>query len=180
MTIERTLHHFTLDPASRQVRLALAEKRLPYAEQIERYWERPACLAALNPSGLTPVLVESDGPQRAGDLRRPRHPRAPGGALSGGSRSWPRITAERAEARRLSQWFERVFDPEVNGYLLREKMEKRLTGGGSPDHSAMRAGRDALRRHLRVLEDLPVGVRDFAGGHATCRSATSPRPPTCR
>ena len=38
----------------------------------------------------------------------------------------------------------RLFDPEVNGYLLREKMEKRLAGGGSPDHSAMRAGREAL------------------------------------
>ena len=64
MTIERTLHHFTLDPASRQVRLVLAEKRLPYREQLERYWERPASLAALNPSGLTPVLVEAEGPRR--------------------------------------------------------------------------------------------------------------------
>ena len=59
MTIERTLHHFTLDPASRQVRLAMAEKRLHYREALERYWERPESLAALNPSGLTPVLVEN-------------------------------------------------------------------------------------------------------------------------
>jgi glutathione S-transferase len=61
MSIVRTLHHFPLDPASRQARLALAEKRLPF-EQVEvRYWERPKDFMVLNPSGLTPVLVEQTG-----------------------------------------------------------------------------------------------------------------------
>jgi glutathione S-transferase len=58
MSVERTLHHFPLDPASRQVRLALGEKRLAFDEQQVRYWERPRSLTTLNPSGLTPVLVE--------------------------------------------------------------------------------------------------------------------------
>ena len=40
MTVERTVHHFPLDPASRQVRLALGEKRLAFSEVQERYWER--------------------------------------------------------------------------------------------------------------------------------------------
>jgi glutathione S-transferase len=162
MTIERTLHHFPLDPASRQVRLALAEKRLPHADQIERYWERPASLAALNPSGLTPVLVEREGDSQVVvceshailEYLEERWPQTP--LLAKG---WN----ERAEARRLSQWFERQFDAEVNGFLLREKMEKRLTGGGSPDHATLRAGREALRRHLRILEDL-LGVRNWLAG----------------
>ena len=59
MSVERTLHHFPLDPASRQVRLAMGEKRLPFVEVQERYWERRESLVALNPSGLTPVLVET-------------------------------------------------------------------------------------------------------------------------
>ena len=42
MSVERTLLHFPLDPASRQVRLALGEKKLPFAEQAVRYWEGPA------------------------------------------------------------------------------------------------------------------------------------------
>ncbi len=58
MSLVRTLHHFPLDPASRQVRLALAEKRLPFVEEVVRYWEQPKAFLALNPSGLTPVLVE--------------------------------------------------------------------------------------------------------------------------
>ena len=69
MTVERTLHHFPLDPASRQVRLALGEKRLPFSEVQERYWERRAALEALNPSGLTPVLVETTGGTRVAELR---------------------------------------------------------------------------------------------------------------
>jgi hypothetical protein len=56
MIVERVLHHFPLDPLSRQVRLALGEKRLPFHEVIERYWERPESLTSLNPSGLPPVL----------------------------------------------------------------------------------------------------------------------------
>jgi glutathione S-transferase len=162
MSIERTLHHFPLDPASRQVRLALAEKRLPFGETIERYWERPASLAALNPSGLTPVLIERDGDDRIVvceshavlEYLEERYPETPLLAKS---------AAERAEARRLSQWFERQFDGQVNGYLLAEKMEKRLAGGGAPDHGAMRAGREALRRHLNMVETL-LGVRNWIAG----------------
>ena len=62
MSLDLTLLHFPLDPASRQVRLALGEKRLPFAEEAVRYWERPEALVRLNPSGLTPVLVVGGGP----------------------------------------------------------------------------------------------------------------------
>ena len=57
MTVERTLHHFPLDPASRLVRLVLGEKRLPFVENSVRYWERPRDLTKLNPSGMIPVLA---------------------------------------------------------------------------------------------------------------------------
>ena len=59
MTVERTLHHFPLDPASRQVRLVLGEKRLPFVDVSVRYWERPRELTKMNPSGMVPVLVET-------------------------------------------------------------------------------------------------------------------------
>ena len=59
MSVERTLHHFPLDPASRQVRLALGEKRLAFTDHVVRYWEGPEDLLALNPSGVLPVLVET-------------------------------------------------------------------------------------------------------------------------
>src|SRR5882757_3625383 len=69
MSLERTLHHFPLDPASRQVRLVLGEKRLAFTEVAVRYWERPKELTALNPSGMIPVLVESAPAEEGGDER---------------------------------------------------------------------------------------------------------------
>ena len=74
-----------------------------------------------------------------------------------------RDPAERAEARRLMQWFDRKFDAEVNSYLLREKLEKRLTKMGAPDLSNMRLGREALRAHLGYVERL-LGQRDWLAG----------------
>lgn len=162
MSLDLTLHHFPLDPASRQVRLALGEKRLPFAEEQVRYWERPAALVKMNASGLTPVLVASDGRDQLIlcesrailDHLEEMHPEPP---LLG------RDPAERAEARRLLQWFDRKFDYEVGGFLLHEKMEKRLLGLGAPDLAAMRAGREALRAHLVYVEGL-LASREWLAG----------------
>ena len=60
-------------------------------------------------------------------------------------------------------WFERKFDYEVNGLLLHEKMEKRLLGLGAPELAALRAGREALRTHMAVVEQL-VSHRDWLAG----------------
>ncbi|MFN3512369.1 MAG: glutathione S-transferase family protein [Phenylobacterium sp.] len=162
MTAERVLYHFPLDPASRQVRLALGEKRLPFAEEQVRYWERPPALLAMNPSGLTPVMKEEGGrrplvlceSRAILDHLEETHPEPP---LLG------REPAERAEARRLLQWFDRKFDYEVGGFLLHEKMEKRLLGLGAPDLAALRAGREALRAHLVYVESL-LSARDWLAG----------------
>jgi len=157
MTV-RTLHHFPLDPASRQVRLALGEKRLAFNEQTVRYWERPVDLLALNPSGLTPVMVEDDlilcESRAILDHLEETFPEPP---LLG------REPKERAEARRLLQWFDRKFDYEVGGYLLHEKMEKRLLGLGAPDLASLRQGREALRAHMTYMEDL-LRDRDWLAG----------------
>ena len=162
MPVERILHHFPLDPFSRQVRLALGEKRLGYTEVVERYWERPEGLAALNPSGLLPVLVERSGgvavtaceTRAALDHLEEVHPSP---ALM------PADPRGRAEVRRLLQWFDRKFDGEVNALLLHEKMEKRLLGLGAPDLANLRAGREALRAHLGVIEAL-LAARDHLAG----------------
>lgn len=153
MAVERILHHFPLDPASRQVRLALGEKRLAFHDHTERYWEQPASLQALNPSGLPPVLVEI----RDGERLVVCESRAILEHLEERYDEVPLLADaanERAEARRLVQWFDRKFDFEVNGLLLHEKMEKRLLGMGAPDLANMRRGREALKVHFRYLDSL--------------------------
>ena len=161
--MERTLYHFPLDPASRQARLALGEKRLPFEPVTVRYWEEPPDFTHLNPSGMTPVLLEVEGGGRRTVICEARavleylEEQHPAPALMG------RDAVERAETRRLMQWFDRKFDNEVNGYLLREKLEKRLTKMGAPDLSNMRLGREALRVHLAYLEKL-LQARDWLAG----------------
>jgi glutathione S-transferase len=156
--MERVLHHFPLDPASRQVRLALGEKRLNFTEVQVRYWERPPSFVALNPSGLTPVLIEGNlvvVESRA--ILEHIEESAPEPSLLG------REAGDRAEARRLVQWFDRKFDFDVNALMLHEKMEKRLLGMGAPDLSALRRGREALRSHLVYMEGL-LAARDWLAG----------------
>jgi glutathione S-transferase len=162
MNVVRTLHHFPLDPASRQVRLSLGEKRLPFEEVLVRYWEQPRGFVQLNPSGLTPVLVERAGEgevviceSRA--ILEHLEQSAPEHDLLGAN------VTDRAETRRLMQWFDRKFDNEVNAYLLHEKLEKRLLKLGAPDLYNMRQGRDALRDHLVYMERL-LQSRDWLAG----------------
>ena len=162
MSVERTLHHFPLDPASRQVRLVLGEKRLPFTEVQVRYWEAPPDFQTLNPSGLTPVLVETRNQRnlvvcetRAILEHLEETESEP--ALLG------RDASERAEARRLLQWFDRKFDNEVNGFLLHEKMEKRLLRMGAPDLAALRQVREALKAHLGYIDGL-LQTRDWLAG----------------
>jgi glutathione S-transferase len=162
MSVERTLHHFPLDPASRQVRLTLGEKRLAFSEAQVRYWERPKGLMALNASGLIPVLVESDDGQdlvlcESRAILDHLEEAAPEPALLG------RDPAERAEARRLLQWFDRKFEYEASGYILHEKMEKRLLGLGAPDLANLRQGRDGLRSHLFYIDKL-MQEREWLAG----------------
>ena len=165
MNVVRTLHHFPLDPASRQVRLSLGEKKLNFVEEVVRYWEQPRKFLELNPSGLTPVLVEQAGASEALAVCEARailehlEREVPGYDLLGAT------PAERAETRRLMQWFDRKFDNEVNAYLLSEKLEKRLTKAGAPDLYSLRTGREALRVHLAYIEEL-LRQRDWLAGRS--------------
>lgn len=162
MSAALVLHHFAFDPASRLARLALGEKRAPFTEAPVRWFEGDTEFERLNPSGRLPVLVIEDEHERlvlcetAAILgfcedEIPDPPLMPEGQ------------AERAEARRLTQWFERKFEAEVDALLLHEKMEKRLLRLGPPDMAVMRDGRQALRRHLGYADQL-LREREWLAG----------------
>ena len=164
----RQLYHFAFDPHSRLVRLGLGEKKLAFEETPVRYWQPDDNILRLNPSGLLPILIETPGSDSGGQTYRLCESRAILEHLEEtypDIRLWPANVNERAEARRLVGWFERKFDYEVNALLLHEKMEKRLMGGGAPDIAAMRAGREALKDHLRYFESL-LQLRNWLAGQS--------------
>jgi len=154
----RTLYHWPLDPWSRQVRLALAEKQLKFELNPVRFWDTPDILSSLNPTGLPPVLVEGGAVVcEARAILEYLEETMPEPVLL------PGTPADRAEARRIAQWFDRKFDAEVNAFLLYEKLEKRVQGLGTPDTDAIRAGKDYLRWHLDYISVL-LEARDGLAG----------------
>lgn len=143
----RTLHHFSLQPSSRRIRIQLREKKLDAELVAEKPWERRDGLMRLNPAGETPVLAEDGGLVIAGAY-------AIGEYLEEAYAENPLLGADaaaRAETRRLVAWFDDKFERDVTRNLLHEKMLRRLYGQGGPDSGAIRAGKANIKIHLDYI-----------------------------
>jgi len=151
-----TLLHSPLCPFSRSIRLALAECGVEAELVEERPWEWREEFLALNPAGTLPVLMTDErGPivgayaisEYLGDTADERNHRA--------FRPFPGDETDRAEIRRLADWFHRKFYDEVTAYLVEEKVFSRFGArSASPDMEAMRAGHENLRYHLSYIGHL--------------------------
>ena len=143
----RVLYHLPLSPYSRKVRLAMAEKGIPFELRLERIWERREEFLEMNPACTVPVLREENGLAVADSYAICEYLEEayPDTGLFG------RTLAERAEVRRLVAWFDGKFAAEVTAHLLYEKQLKRLLGRGNPDASAIRVGYANMRPHLEYL-----------------------------
>ncbi|RYJ01366.1 MAG: glutathione S-transferase family protein [Acetobacteraceae bacterium] len=143
----RILYHIPLSPFCRKVRLALAEKRIPFELRVERVWERRPEFEAMNPAVTVPVLLEENGFTIADSYAICEYldEAYPDVSLFG------RTLGERAEVRRLVAWFDGKFNAEVTQNLLFEKQMKRTMGRGNPDAGAMRAGYANMRAHMAYL-----------------------------
>jgi len=143
----RILYHHPVSPYARKVRLALAEKRLPFELRLEKPWERRPEYLALNPAGTVPTLVEDNGlviPD-SGAVCEYLEEAYPDNTLLG------QTHADRAEVRSQVAWFDQKFAQEVTFNLVREKLIKRLSSSGGPDASALRAGYANLKNHLLYI-----------------------------
>lgn len=162
------LTHFRLCPLSRSIRLALAELGIEPVLAEERPWEQRPQFLALNPAGELPVLELDGGLVLCGtyaiaeyvadELRQhPRDERA--------IELFPGDREERAEVRRMVDWFHRKFDREVSREMLFEKVYARLAGQSdhSPDPHMLRAVRSNLRYHLGYIGFLAHQRRWLAG-----------------
>ena len=157
-----TLHHSPLLPSCRKVRLMLREKNLSFTLHQEDFWQRRPELFALNPAGEVPILV--------GD----RYSIVGAYAISEYlDEAYPEIqffgagAHERAEVRRLIEWFDVKFEREVTALVLFEKIYKRVLGYGEPSSEAIRAGQKNLPSHLDYIEYLLTKRNWLAGEYIT-------------
>jgi glutathione S-transferase len=171
----RTLYHLWLSPYSRKVRLALQEKGMEFTLKVEKVWERRVEFLAFNPAGQVPVLVEEDGTVIADSTAICEYLEeiSPAVPLIGGG------PAERAEVRRIAQWFDLKFGREVSTLLTNEKLLRRFLGRGEPDAASIRAALQNIHYHLDYIGWLAerrnwLAGDDFsladiaAGAHLSC------------
>jgi len=158
----RALYHYPLHPASRQARIVLAEKKLKVREEIIDPWNPSSEFLELTAEGAPPVLVDT----------------VPGGTITisgvravceyanDGSTRHPLLSSdpfERAEARRLCEWFKLRFAEDVDAFILAEKVEKNVLSLGAPDPATLRQGREQLSFHFTYLSNL-LEKRDWLAG----------------
>lgn len=157
----RTLFHHPLSPFSRKVRVALAEKRLDFALELEKPWERREEFMLMNPAGEVPVLVEADGAVIADQntICEYLEDAYPGTTLLGSD------VALRVEVRRLVGWFDVKFKAEVTDLLVGEKLFKRFSGQGTPHAQSIRAGLANIHYHLDYIGWLCDRRTWLAGDH---------------
>jgi len=165
----RTLYHNWLSAHARKVRVALGEKKLEFDLEAEKTWERRADFLRLNPAGEVPVLVETDGTVISGAqvICEYLDETVPDPPLLGGA---PR---DRAEVRRLCQWFDEKFDREVGLNLVGEKVMKRFLRLGSPNSTAIRAGKANIKTHLSYIGYLVERRTWLAGDHFSLADITA-------
>lgn len=163
------LTHYRLCPLSRSVRIVLAELELKVDAVEEQPWDLGLSFLQLNPAGELPVLEIEAGPILCGTYaiseyiaeELKRHPQD--GLIVP---LFPGNREERAEVRRLVDWFHGKLNREVTRELLHEKVYARLEPGNSghtPDADILRAVRANLRYHLSYIGYLAHGRRWLAG-----------------
>jgi glutathione S-transferase len=165
------LYHHPLSVSSRFIRLILSECELVPELIEERVWERREEFLIMNPAGTLPVLAEDNGPPVVGAWPMSEYLDETRGFALAEHRLLPPNADQRAEVRRLCEWFLVKFDSEVTVYLAEEKVIKReraKTGaGGSPDSSLLRAARTNIRLHLAYINHLMTERNWLAGNRIT-------------
>ena len=124
----RVLHHHELFASSRVIRLVIAERGIVCLPKSERPWDRVEEFLRLNPAGEVPVLMTEDSKAICGALVIAEY-------LEEIEEKTPLIwgsASQRAEIRRLTDWFEGTFMREVGAPLLNERFIKRFVGKGQP------------------------------------------------
>ena len=166
-----TLFHHPMLAACRHVRLILGE----YGEELslieERPWQRRKEFLQLNPAGTLPVLLAEGDVPLAGAGVIAEYLDETRGVLMRDKRLFAGDPFDRAEIRRLVDWYLVKCDADVTRHMVRERIFKLSmpthAGGGAPDAAALRAARANIRQHMKYTDWLAATRHWLAGAHIT-------------
>ena len=152
------LIHHPVSAASRKVRIIMAEKRMLFVLKEEEPWKPSQDLYKLNPSGEVPVFV-FDGNVIAGNYAITEFLEEVNREI----RLMPADPKQKAEVRRLIEWFDVKFMREVNRNIVYEKVHKRFGFGNPPDSKILKIGINNLNFHLEYIDWLAERRNYLAG-----------------
>lgn len=160
------LYH-KLDPASRLIRLMLAE----YGVDVELVevapWRRDPDFLEINPAASVPVMLDEPFPPVVGVLAAIAHIEDNFGPEGHIEALLPDNASERIEVWRLLEWVLLKLGPEVTAYLLEEKLIKRDLRSGAPEPSVIRIAKANLAEHLAYFSWVLATRRWLAGDTLT-------------
>jgi glutathione S-transferase len=162
-----TLFHHPLYASCRFIRLVFAE----YGEEIalieEKPWARRKDFLTLNPAGTLPVLLAEGDVPVVGAGVIAEYLDETRGVLKRERRLFAEDSFDRAEIRRLVDWYLTKTEADVTRHLVRERVFKPLMsaeqGGGSPDAGAIRTARANIKQHMKYTNWL-TGTRNWLAG----------------
>ena len=152
------LIHHTTSPFARKIRLQMSEKRMLFILKDEEPWRLSADLYRLNPAGTLPVFL-NDGSVIVGHYAISEY-------LEETIKDVPLIfgsSVQRADIRRMIDWFDDKFYREVYRYIVMEKVHKRFSSGQAPDSKILKMGLNNLGYHLEYVEWLLEKHQYLAG-----------------
>ena len=157
-----TLFHNIMSTPSRFVRLALTEYEVETTLIEERPWAKRREFLAINPAGTLPVLLAEHNRVVPGGMVIAEYLDETRGVLKRDRRLFAEDPFERAEIRRLCDWFLTKLESEVTRHFVRERVFKDSDDGRRGRRRAgflgARAARGNIKQHMKYL--------NWLAGHA--------------
>ncbi len=162
------LIHHPVSPHARKIRAVMAEKKMLFILKEEEPWKLSEDVYKLNPAGELPIFL-SDGVVVSGNYAITEY-------LEETSAEIPLIKGDarqRAEIRRLTEWFDNKFYREVYRNIVAEKIQKRFAQGLAPDSKILKVGLNNLNFHLEYIDWLLERRKYLAGDELTLADLTA-------
>ena len=161
------LIHHSSSPQSRKMRLIMAEKKMLFVLKEEEPWNLSENTRLINPAEDLPILV-FDGNVISGNYAITEY-------LEESNPQYkllPENLKERAEARRIMDWFDTKFYNEVYKYIVAEKIIKRFHLKQAPNSRILKAGLNNLKYHMEYVEYLADKNNYLTGKELTMADLT--------
>ncbi|MBP3687881.1 MAG: glutathione S-transferase family protein [Alphaproteobacteria bacterium] len=152
------LIHHGISPQSRKIRLIMAEKKMLFVLKEEEPWNVSQEILNINPAGELPILV-FDGNVISGNYAITEY-------LEESNPQYkllPEDIKEKAEVRRIMEWFDTKFYNEVYKYIVAEKIIKRFQLKQAPNSKILKAGLNNLKFHMEYIDYLADRNNYIAG-----------------